>query len=163
MRLTKRAGYRLSSSRVLSPVLHEMHFPHRCALWSPNPVSTLRAPEENAGDLLADVSHDFVASDVPCFYNATPETNEATVLGRSPSNNIFVLDVFLFPEGMVIDDQWVICLLTPGDNYKALFMAQGSPLSVQPGALHYISSQKVLAMRQPAQNALPPGVDLGRV
>lgn len=157
-------GYRLPSSRILGTVLQDLHFPHACALWKPTKLETLKNGAVNDGVLLADTGYELVSKRQSCFYNATPETNEATVLGRTRVNNLFTLDVFLFPEGVVLGDQWVLCLLTPGDNYGRLYVFQGAPQSVQPGALHHMGGQRALVARvQTHPSNYPPGIRLEEI
>lgn len=155
-------GFKIPPSRLLAPLLEEVHFPHVCALWKPGPLETLADGTVNSGVLLADTGYTFVTAAQRCFYNATPETEEATVLGRTRVNNLFTLDVFLFPEGVELGDKWILYHRTPGDNEGRLFSFAGAPQSVQPGALHHMGGQKAMVARiQTSANNLPPGVDLG--
>jgi hypothetical protein len=90
-----------------------------------------------------------------CFYNATPETNQAEVVGRTQSDNIFTMDKFILPMGADVDDTWTLGFLTPGDNYLNLYAIQGAPQSVNPGPLHPIGGRLVMGKLLPLP---PPGV-----
>lgn len=157
--------FRLPSSRVFGKRQREaLHFPHAVALWKPKRLSALRAPVDNAGLLIADLEYELATPYQKCFYNSTPETNEAEILGRTRVNNLFTLDVFLFPEGAQVGDTWILYLLTPGDNHHRLYVSQGSPQSVQPGPFHAMGGQRALVARiQTHPSNLPPGVDLTQV
>lgn len=165
MRTLASRGYRALPSRVLGKSQREaLHFPHACALWKPTRLETLKNGNVNDGVLMADRGYELATARQACFYNATPENNEATVLGRTRVNNLFTLDVFLFPEGVNLDDQWVLYLLTEGDNQHRLFVLQGAPQSVQPGPLHSIGGQRALVARiATIPGALPPGINLNHV
>lgn len=162
MRTLAQRGYRLPPTRHANKGLFEdLQFPHSVALWKPSKLETLKNGDVFDGTLLADVGYDLATKSQRCFYNATPETNEAEVLGRTRVNNLFTLDVFLFPEGAILGDGWVIYLLTPGDNWHRLYVCQGSPQSVQPGPLHHMGGQRALVARvQNHPSNLPPGIDL---
>lgn len=154
-------GLRLPTTRILQDVLIELHFPHVVAIWKPAALETLGDGSVNSGLLVADTGYEFVSAAQRCFYNATPEYSEAEVMGRTRVNNIFTLDVFLFPEGVELADKWIIYNRTPGDNEDRLFVLAGAPQSVQPGALHHMGGQRALVARiQTTANNLPPGVDL---
>lgn len=162
MRLIFDRKMRPMPSRLLSRAnLETLQFPHEVALWKPSKMETLKNGSVYDGTLLADVGFELATKKQSCFYNATPETNEATVLGRTRVNNLFTLDVFLFPEGAILGDGWVLYLLTPGDNQHRLYVCQGSPQSVQPGPLHSMGGQRALVARvQVHPSNLPPGIDL---
>ena len=165
MRTFAARGYRPLPSRILGKGhLEALHFPHACALWKPTRLETLKSGNVNDGVLLADRGYELATARQSCFYNSTPETDEATVAGRTRVNNLFTLDVFLFPQGAELGDQWVLYMLTEGDNEHRLFVLQGAPQSVQPGPLHLIGGQRALVARiATAPSVLPPGVDLSKV
>ncbi|WP_395089296.1 hypothetical protein [Armatimonas sp.] len=163
MRTFAERGLRSLPSRIMGrDHLENMHFPHAVALWRPSRLETLASSAEpNSGVLLADSGYRLATIYQACFYNSTPETNEASVLGRTRVNNLFTLDVFLFPEGTELGDQWVLYLLTPGDNAHRLYICQGAPQSVQPGPLHPMGGQRALVARvQTTASNLPPGIEL---
>ncbi|MBC8138140.1 MAG: hypothetical protein H8F28_19850, partial [Fibrella sp.] len=132
---------RIPKSRVIGSLVSRLHFPHRCDLWRKCPVTTGVDKE------LRDTSlYELVDAGVWCLFDAQPETNETTVMGRTKSDNLFTMDVFLFPEGVELLDTYVIVFRTPGENADKTFVIQGNPQAGNRHPFHPVTTQRVLAV-----------------
>jgi hypothetical protein len=158
------AGLKLPSSRLLNTaLLTNLYFPHRCDLFKmsePNTISdTQRNPLQNR---IADESYELAREDVPVFYSATPETDEAKLLGRIKQDNMFTLDRFVFPESVKVMDTWYLVFLSEGPNYQNIYVVQGNPESKNEHPLHLSISQNaqfIYGKRITSSN-LPAGIEV---
>lgn len=136
-------------SRILGRMhLEALHYPHLCGLWAPDSLERLPSGVSPSRIKAADGQSVFVGV-FSCFYNATPETNQAEVIGRTQADNIFTMDRFILPMGADVDDTWTLAFLTPGDNYLNLYSIQGAPQSVNPGPFHPIGGRLVMGKLLP--------------
>lgn len=155
MNTFKSRGLRSLPSRIMGrKQLEALHYPHLCGLWAPGTLERLPSGVSPSRIKAADGLNVFVGV-FACFYNATPETNQAEVMGRTQADNIFTMDRFILPMGAEVDDTWTLAFLTPGDNYLNLYAIQGAPQSVNPGPLHAIGGRLVMGKLLPLP---PPGV-----
>lgn len=155
MNTFKSRGFRALPSRIMGRrQLEALHFPHLCALWTQGVLEKLPSGVNPSRLKASDTGNVFVGV-FACFYNATPETNQAEVMGRTQADNIFTMDKFILPSGVDVDDMWTLAFLTPGDNYLNLYALQGAPQSVNPGPFHPIGGRLVLGKLLPLP---PPGV-----
>jgi len=155
MRTTPQRGLKPLPSRLLSPErLSVHHFPHECALWKPSTLEKLPSGV-NPSRLEVSDQHFELVGRFRCFYNATPETNQGEVMGRTQADNIFTMDKFILPQGVKVEDTWILVFLSEGDNQYRAFALQGEPQSVNPGPFHSLGGQLVMGKFIPI---LPPGV-----
>jgi hypothetical protein len=155
------SGFNPNQSRVLrTKDLHAFYFPHRCDIFKLSALEPISDTEQNPSTLrVADGHYELSYQDVPCFFSATPETDQGSVLGRVKVSNIFTLDKFVFPEDVTILDTWYIVFLSKGNNYQNLYSVQGNPESKNPHPLHLDNqnTQLVYGKRMPT-SSLPVGL-----
>ena len=147
-----------SFGRVLTrPVLEGFYFPHLCDLYAPS------LPVVDGNNAAQDVSYVKVYTGQKLFLQTTPETDEAfqnahgapLPMGRTKTINIFTLDMFLFPSGVVVRDTYVMHFLTPGDYYGAYWSLLGNAQSDVEHPFHLELCQMIYGKRIAKP---PPGV-----
>lgn len=140
-RMLDRAFDGIANSRIITPELvNTTTFPHRVDVWKPSPL-TLNPDKEPA-----DLSWVKVYSNQRAQLIATPETEDFRPQGRSKVNNIFTNDEWFFPTGLVLQDTWVIKMLSTLKDYQGLYwLLQGNTQGQEGFAFQVVSVQQVYA------------------
>src|SRR5476651_1115027 len=112
-------------SRIISDrLIDTFFFRHTCDLWKPNAL-TFKHP--GTSKAAADPVYSLASRGQKCLFVATPETDVPTLAARSKEVNIFTLDKFLFPVGVIVLDTWIIKLTSPNvDDNGRFWIVQGN-------------------------------------
>lgn len=129
---------RIVSDRLIDAVV----FPHVCSLWMPEPLTH----KSNLTRAATDPVYTLANPAQICQFIATPETDVPKVVTRTKEVNIFTLDKFLFPPGVVVEDTWVIKLTSANLDYSGRFwMVQGNPQGQEQFFAHVVEVQMCYA------------------
>ncbi len=90
-----------------------------------------------------------------CMHTRTPIKSEESVFGRFQQDNIFTNDIFHFPPGVDIKDLYAVVFLSPGDNYRKVFIMTGNAANSEATINDPVASRQVYAL---IADVVPHGV-----